>query len=168
VSEFATKKFLLLWRGSRDGFGSSVFHEKCDGHANTLTLILDTNGSIFGGFTPIAWDSTSFWKTDESVRSFIFTLKNPHNSPAMKFSLQVGQQRPAVCCDSSAGPTFGSRSTFPGSDIYVSSNCDVDSDSHTYFGRWSYTNSTGVDGSTFFTGSQYFTVREIEVFEISD
>jgi len=32
-------KWTLLYRGSRDGFGASDFHEKCDGHSNTLTLV---------------------------------------------------------------------------------------------------------------------------------
>jgi hypothetical protein len=31
-----------------------------------------------------------------------------------------------------------------------------------------YTNDTGLDGATFFTGSRNFKVREIEVFEITD
>jgi hypothetical protein len=50
--EFRRKKFSLLWRGGRDGFSARDFHNHCDGHANTLTLIKDTNGNIFGGFTP--------------------------------------------------------------------------------------------------------------------
>jgi hypothetical protein len=32
-------KFTLLYRGSRDGFSSNVFHSKCDGHLNTLTIV---------------------------------------------------------------------------------------------------------------------------------
>jgi hypothetical protein len=32
----------------------------------------------------------------------------------------------------------------------------------------SYANGTGRDGQTFFTGSPNFTVKEIEVFEITD
>ena len=50
--EFRRKRFTLLWRGSRDGFGADDFHGRCDGHKNTLTLIQDTEGHIFGGFTP--------------------------------------------------------------------------------------------------------------------
>jgi hypothetical protein len=40
--EFRRKRFVLLWRGSSDGFGAEDFHGRSDGHANTLTLILDT------------------------------------------------------------------------------------------------------------------------------
>jgi hypothetical protein len=48
-----------LWRGSRDGFGSGDFHSRCDGHANTVTLIEtaasehDVGDFVFGGFTPV-------------------------------------------------------------------------------------------------------------------
>jgi hypothetical protein len=41
-AEFGEKPFRLLWRGSRDGFRANPFHGRCDGHANTLTLIEDT------------------------------------------------------------------------------------------------------------------------------
>jgi hypothetical protein len=47
--EFHAKRFNLLWRRSRDGFGAAEFHRRCDGRANTLTLILDTEGNVSGG-----------------------------------------------------------------------------------------------------------------------
>jgi hypothetical protein len=56
-AEFRRKRFTLLWRGSRDGFGVGDSHGRCDGHTNTLTLIEDTEGNIFGGFTPVEWAS---------------------------------------------------------------------------------------------------------------
>jgi predicted nucleic acid-binding Zn-ribbon protein len=52
--EFREKRFSLPWRGGPDGFAAAAFHGRCDGHANTLTVILDTNGNVFGGFTPVA------------------------------------------------------------------------------------------------------------------
>jgi hypothetical protein len=52
-AEFRERQFWLLWRGSRDGFGAEDFHNRCDGHANTLTIIPHTDGNIFGGFTPM-------------------------------------------------------------------------------------------------------------------
>jgi hypothetical protein len=82
--DFKDKKFTLLWRGSRDGFKAEQFHRRCDGHANTLVVILDTDGNIFGGFTPVKWESSKNGKdkADPSQKSFLFTLKNPHNFPA--------------------------------------------------------------------------------------
>jgi hypothetical protein len=53
LKEVRTKRWALLWRGSRDGFTAREFHFRCGGRANILTLIRDTNGNILGGFTPL-------------------------------------------------------------------------------------------------------------------
>jgi hypothetical protein len=88
------RKFSLLWRGSRDGFKAEEFHRRCDGHANTLAVILDTKGNIFGGFTPVEWRSRWFGKpmADDSPKSFLFTLKNPHNISARRFALKATEK----------------------------------------------------------------------------
>jgi hypothetical protein len=81
--EFVRKRFNLLWRGSRDGFTAQEFHLRCDGRANTLTLIADTDGNVFGGFTPVEWESGNNLpvnKGNDSLRSFRFTLRNTHGS----------------------------------------------------------------------------------------
>jgi hypothetical protein len=83
--EFRAKRFNLLWRGSRDGFDSTDFHSRCDGHSNTLTVILETKGNIVGGFTPVAWESNCLIKSDSTLRSFLFTLRNPYNIAAKRF-----------------------------------------------------------------------------------
>ena len=46
----------LLFRASRDGFASSVFHSKCDNKGPTITVV-KSGGNIFGGFTENAWTS---------------------------------------------------------------------------------------------------------------
>jgi hypothetical protein len=38
--DFRMKRWHLLWRGS-DGFGAEDFHQRCDRHANTVTLIMN-------------------------------------------------------------------------------------------------------------------------------
>jgi hypothetical protein len=43
-------------------------------------LILDTGGNVFGGFTPLQWELCVKDKRDESLKSFLFTPKNPHNT----------------------------------------------------------------------------------------
>jgi hypothetical protein len=50
------KQLTLRGRGSRDGFGRP-FHRRCDGQPNTLTVILDKKGNIFGSFTPLERES---------------------------------------------------------------------------------------------------------------
>jgi hypothetical protein len=74
-AEFQKKRFLLLWRGSRDGFKVAVFHRRCDGHANTLTLILDTTGNIIGGFTLVKWESKGGMQGRMTARRVFFSCR---------------------------------------------------------------------------------------------
>jgi hypothetical protein len=161
LAEFGTKRFKTLWRGSRDGFTTKEFHGRCDGHSNTLTVILDTKGNIFGGFTPVEWESPQLPcpKADNSLKSFVFTVKNPHNIKAKRFALKASDQQQAIYCDSERGPCFY--------DISVFDHCNENTLSWTYLGS-SYRNDTGLDRRIFFTGSEYFQVKEIEVIEIMD
>jgi hypothetical protein len=85
--EFENQTFRLLYRGTRDGFGASNFHAKCDEQSNTLVIILSTEGYIFGGFSPTAWDSTSSHKAYNTGKSFLFRLKNPRNSEPKIFPI---------------------------------------------------------------------------------
>jgi hypothetical protein len=48
--------------GSHDGFTAQEFHLRCDGRANTLTLIVDTDENVFGGFTPVKWATIGAYK----------------------------------------------------------------------------------------------------------
>jgi hypothetical protein len=170
-AEFRGKRFSLLWRGSRDGFGASEFHGRCDGHANTLTVIFDTRGNIFGGFTPLKWESRvwngNIWDenntimADDSQKSFVFTLKNPHSYPARKFALKAEEKQPAIKCDSEWGPFFLGG-------FGVSDNCNTNTASRAFIFGMCYTNDTGLDEETFLTGTRDFQVKEIEVFEIAD
>jgi hypothetical protein len=170
--DFRGKRFNLLWRGSRDGFSATQFHHCCDGHPNTLTIVMDTRWNVFGGFTPITWE-TRIWngmrgdnnnccKSDRSMRSFLFTLKNPHNIPPKRFPLRPEMKDSAIRCDADRGPVFGR------GDLGVSSYCNSNTRSATgHFGSV-YTNDTGINGGIFFVGSGNFMVKEIEVFEILD
>jgi hypothetical protein len=160
-TQFRGKRFRLLWCGSRDGFHAHDFHRLCDGHENTLTVILDTNGNIFGGFTPVKWECPANddpWKEDTDSKGFLFTLKNPHNVSPRKFALKSTKKDHAILCCSRSGPNFG--------DIYVCDQCNEKAESTTStFGR-SYKNDTKINDDRFFTGSNEFQVKEIEVFEI--
>jgi hypothetical protein len=171
-AEFRGKQFSLLWRGGRDGFEAKEFHRRCDGHSNSLTVILDTKGNIFGGFTPLKWESrvwngkdekeNNTLKADDSQKSFVFTLKNPHNIPAKRFALNAEMKWRAIGCNSKRGPNFY--------DIVISDNCNTNTKSFAYFNGAddSYINDTGLNGETIFAGLKNFQVKEIEVFEITD
>jgi hypothetical protein len=98
-------------------------------------------------------------KADDSLKSFLFTLKNPNKIPARIFALMEGEKQKAICCDSSEGPVFGCNS-----DLYVHDQCNKNVNSHTKL--HCYTNDTRLDPKKVFTGSNFFQVKEIEVFEI--
>jgi hypothetical protein len=133
-------------------------------------VILDTKGNIFGGFTPVEWESRTnspYEKGDDSQKSFLFTLKNPHNIPARKFVLKSGKKRASIYCYYSYGPSFGYGFWGLQSDFGVQNNCNANTESWTSLGSC-YKNDTRLDGDIVFTGSHYFKVTEIEVFEITD
>jgi hypothetical protein len=157
-SVFGHKRFQLLYRGSRDGFGVNAFHSRCNGHANTVTLVLSKNESVFGGFTPVSWTSRNEYAADPRVQSFIFTIKNPHKLPERIFKLK--QASTAISDCSSYGPTFGS-----GYDFHLCDQCQSVNDSYSILGN-SYANDTGIAGNQVLTGAEHFTVKEIEVFEV--
>jgi hypothetical protein len=168
-AEFRAKSFALLWRGSRDGFLARQFHARCDGRANTLTLILDTAGNIFGGFTPVPWESRlwngrfredgNLFKGDTTLRSFLFTLRNPHNSQATRFGLRREAMYHAIECNAALGPCFCG--------IRVANHCNANFYSRAFLSS-SWVNNTGLDENMIFTNLRVFTVKEIEVFEILD
>ena len=74
-----SQKWELKNRASRDGFKSTDFHTKCNGIANTFTVIKTTSGNIFGGFTEKAWNSNNQWIGDP--KAMIFSLVNKENNP---------------------------------------------------------------------------------------
>jgi hypothetical protein len=149
----------LLYRGSRDGFAASTFHGKCDGQSNTVTIIESTRGYVFGGFTPIAWDSgKTRYKSDGSGKSFLYTIKNPRGTGFRKFSLTNSSK--AIYCLSSHGPVFGSNC-----DIAVTDGSNANATSHTHLGG-AYANDTGYNDRQVFTGEYNFTAKEIEVFTL--
>jgi hypothetical protein len=156
--EFRENRFSLLWRGSRDGFEIASFHKHCDGHGNTLMIVIDTKGNVFGGFTPVAWTSNNGAVADNSLRSFIFTLKNPHDPTARKFALKAEKKGEAIVCSNSGGPSFG--------DIVIADKCNQNSSSSTAEFGTRYFSEIEQAKDTFLTGSSSFTVSEVEIFKI--
>jgi hypothetical protein len=159
LNEFRNRKLKLLYRGSRDGFNSSDFHGKCDGQSDTITFIQTTKDFIFGGYTPLSWDSTSGWKADSNHHSFVFTIINPHNFGPRKFALKPDHSQYAIYCSASYGPLFGNGNT-----IRVCTKCATSNDSYTRL--YAYVNDTKLDDYIVFTGEEHFTVKEIEIFAL--
>jgi hypothetical protein len=74
----------------------------------------------------------------------------------------------AIYSYSGYGPLFGNYGS--GWDIHVVDNCNANANSSTHFGagHGDRTYANDADIAHILTGSEYFTVNEIEVFEIGD
>ena len=147
------KRMRLLYRSSRDGASAASFHTACDGQGPTVTLIKSSGGYVFGGYAGVAWSSANGCLACPSA--FLFTVTNPHGDPITRFMSNGDDE--AVGCYSGYGPTFGS-----GFDLYVSEA--FDGGSYTSFPR-SYTDTRG-RGKATFTGAEYFTPAEVEVWAV--
>jgi hypothetical protein len=116
-----------------------------------VTLIETTKSFIFGGFTPIAWDSSGSYKSDSSQKSFLFTVKWARGSEGRQF--MMANSANAIYCHPSYGPTFGNNH-----DLYVANACNDNASSCTNLGN-AYTNDTGINDQQVFTGEYNFTVK---------
>ena len=65
----------LLYRLSDHGKGSNIFHDICDNHGPTITLISANQGYIFGSYVDIDW--TSEYAYSPSKDAFLFSLDVP-------------------------------------------------------------------------------------------
>jgi hypothetical protein len=52
----------LIFRGSRDGFKSSTFHQICDEKGASLIIIKSEMGEVFGGYTDIPLTKSEGYK----------------------------------------------------------------------------------------------------------
>jgi hypothetical protein len=103
---------------------------------------------------PVKWNLKTCFKADRNLNSFIFTLANPHDFLARTFALKAERKNSAIYCAHFVGPDFR--------DIAVRDDCNANNHSFTDVGD-SCDNDTGLDGKIVLTGSNDFTVKEIEV-----
>jgi hypothetical protein len=61
----------IIYKGTKDGFRAKDFHDKCDNHSNTITII-SANNHIFGGFTSAFWHSKC--RSSYDSKAFLFSL----------------------------------------------------------------------------------------------
>ena len=90
-------KAKLLYRGSRDGFESQIFHSKCDYIKGTLILVENNKGIKFGGFTKETWDGKYTAKFDENAFCFSISLKKIY---------RIIKNKEAIRVDAKFGPVF--------------------------------------------------------------
>ena len=98
-SSLQTLNWDLIYKGSRDGFDVADFQRKCSGKRNTVVIVTDTVGNVFGGFVEVPLvQSTLNEHCQVSEDGFLFSLhtaSNPSAKPA-KASLKNNCQQQAV------------------------------------------------------------------------
>jgi hypothetical protein len=113
----AVRNLLFLWSCRCSDFEAKRFDRRCNGRTNTQTVIADTDEDIFGGFTPIALESSRrgkrskdssevLFKCDASLTGFLFTVKNPHRFPARTFALRTEKKDEVILYDSDMSAVF--------------------------------------------------------------
>ena len=138
---------------------SNDFHNKCDNKGNTICLFLNDKDNIFGGYSSIPWTNNGGDKTANDC--FLFTITNIYNTEPTKFPYEKGR---SVYHGSDYGPIFGE-----GPDLYFQNNFTGNNNCGSYF-PYSYSDILG-KGKSIFVGennNDYFTLKELEVFEISN
>ena len=117
----------------------------------------DEKDNLFGAYTSVGFVSSGgdgrFCRDNSH---FLFTLKNPFGIPPTKFTNKYPYS--AVSYVRAYGPSFGDHG-----DLTLRGHDGHFGDSHTINFPWSYTDLTG-KGNVIFTGSDRFSVRNIEVF----
>ena len=146
-------KFNLLFSTNKHGDSSSTFHYYCDGVFPTVTVVLDTSGRRFGGYTTHNWcQSTVGSSYSTSPDSFIFSLSNKQ-----KYDLINKFDTNAVYKYNSYGPSFGG-----GHDLCLASSCN--SNTSSYCNKSSY--NTGNNNLLGGSGSTSFQVTYYEVYQV--
>jgi hypothetical protein len=159
------KQWNCIFRGSRDGFSSHTFHQKCDGKGPTIVIVKSEFGNIFGGFSPISWG-----KSGNDLSTFLFSLKN-WTGMSFKFCQKNNTNVGSIESKDNNGPIFGSFNSKY--DLSISDNCDQNKNSSM---RWECFDSEGLNiekglkknvDAKFFSGEKYscsFKVIDYEVF----
>jgi hypothetical protein len=149
------QKWTLCYRGTQDGFNSNTFHNKCDSKSQTLVVLRETNGNVFGGFNSSTWAGGGSYYSPGGT--WLYTFKNNYKA---NWGGQCAGQSYGTYNHPSYGPTWGG-----GHDLHVDSSMKS---GYTYFG-YSYScpvGSCGTGACQSYLASQYsgWQLNEVEVF----
>jgi len=99
------KTFTLLFSATRDGCDAATFHQKCDNQGATVTVLYNSQGSVYGAYTGQSWENSSNYKYTKDPTAFLYQLKFSGTEQCTKFP--VTDSKPAIRSYSNYGPTFG-------------------------------------------------------------
>ena len=142
----------LLYRATKDGGSSLIFHQKCDDISPTLTVIKTNTGKIFGGYTTQSWNGNNVYKKDNEA--FCFDL-----CKAKIYKIKKGCD--AIYCHKNNISNFAGKSWFF---IHIDSNC-LNSDSNSC--QINDSNYEGMEKDYEINdGNAFFKINELEVYKI--
>ncbi|XP_062610577.1 interferon-induced protein 44-like [Saccostrea cucullata] len=103
-----TCHFRLLYKISRDGCSATTFHQQCDNQGPTVTVLYNTNNTIFGGYLSQNWNSSGGNISD--ANAFLFRLQYNGSSNPVKLPVNASYYNYAGSGISNYGPSFGGNS----------------------------------------------------------
>ena len=140
-------KYRLLYRATRDGDSSKIFHLKCDNYHNLIVLVETKEGKRFGGYTSSKFKGGNAMKIDNNAFLFSLDLKKVYNITKDKY---------AIDCNPKSGPSFS------GGNLFIPDN---------FFEKFGKIGAVG--GPYKFEkdyelnhGKKNFLVKELEIFQV--
>lgn len=155
LSRILKKNFLRLnqiYKASCNGDNINAFHQSCKDIPNTLILIITDEKRKFGGFTQAVWDKSNKYKYDN--KAFLFSLDNYEIYPI----LDKYKNKAINCRENFYAPIFGEDLFL--FDGFFSSQLNKTNEKYYNYSR------SKVDGDYKLSGQEYFTVTEMEVYEV--
>ena len=144
-------KYKLLYRGTRDGMNPSSFHQKCNSIPQTVSIVQTTKGYKFGGYAEKTWENHNKILIKDD-KSFVFSIDH------MKIYNQVQGKDAIYHCDEN-GPTFKYC-------IYLKKDFS-NNENYTYDKNTANECFSGFNRDYELNdGEQYFSLAEIEVFQV--
>ena len=153
IHPYKVIRFNMLFNTAKDGDSCSTYHYYCDGVFPTVTVVLDTSGRRFGGYSTHDFCQSPIGSNgSRAPESFIFNLSNNK-----KFELIDNFNTSAIYRYNSYGPTFGG-----GYDMQIADQCL--SNTSSYCNKSSY--NTGNNNLLDENGPTSFQVSNYEVYQV--
>ena len=147
-------KFNMVFNTSKDGSSASTFHYYCDGVSPTVTIVRDTNGNKFGGYTTSTWNQHSDGSSyARDQNAFIFNL-----SKKIKYLQTDEFVAESIYRYNSYGPTFGR-----GHCLFLANGCTGNTSSYTNTHSSYKTDGKNLIGNS---GQTTFQVSYYEVYHV--
>ncbi|XP_053383601.1 interferon-induced protein 44-like isoform X3 [Mercenaria mercenaria] len=157
------KIFTLRYAITRDGCDPTVFHKKCDNQGPTVTVLYNQQGSVYGGYTSVSWQSMSgIYVRDD--KAFLYQLRYNGSDRQNIFHVKIPDR--AVIHSSSCAPIFGSSYDLQTFNVKINKSGTVFPLNGTMGSFGTVYNNNGVRPDRVNNGSM--DVTELEVYSVAD